>query len=200
MDKDVIAGIITGLGTLSLAGITGLVHRYKKPKNKLYKHYLFNELKAWVSESYNLKFINKYKTKVGRDLWRIKLEVGYKHLFNWAMSIDSGNEDLASIYNIIGTIVSEYNMKWQNEGLPETVIKKFNKYHDENIRTLKVLIELELNYKHKTIKEQACEILNYFRAVYIIAKGDVQAVINQANGTLKDKEYKGIKNTNEFIK
>lgn len=196
MDKETIAGIIAGFGTLLFTAITAML---KHNKHKLRHHYLFNELKAWISEARNLKFINKYKTKVGRDLWRIKLEVGYKHLLVWAMSIDNGSKDLSNIYQVIETIVSEYNAIWEHENIPKTVIKQFNKYHDENIRRLKVFIELELNYKHKSIKEQACEILNYFRAVYIIAKGDVQAVINQANGTLKDKIYKGTKNTNEFI-
>jgi len=193
---------ITGLFTLGQ-----LIYVYYKRKNKkldrtkLQNHYLFTNLRAWIIDVDSINFINQYKTLIGRDIAKIKLKIGFKMLYDFAIRFDEGKIEKVEyeFSKTIKDLIANYRQQFVDEGIPIEVIEEFCDFHSKNTKVLMDLCSTEFQNYHKNDFEKLYSVFNNLRAVYLMMLSHLQYVINKANGRLYNKTYKGVKNTNEHI-
>ena len=198
-------GTILGL-SLTIHNISKII--YKKIRvnsEKCITHDLFPFLHRAIATVPHLLLCNKHKTAVGQDMMRHKFMAGL-HLQKLANDIDKGMYNKCTLEiafnNTFGEIIKWYEDKWKEEKIDEQYIYQFRLYHKKSTDYLMKEIHREItdHKDYKSVTKMSNSIFDFVLAVYSKTKRDIEVVINAMNGSTVNLTYKGIKNTDEFIK
>lgn len=171
---------------------------------KLVNHNLFSYLKKEIINIENERWINDYKTAVGRDLIKIKYNEGYKYFYEYAKWVDE-NPSLShqkaknEFYNVIEKLIYSYTQKWYEEGIDSIIISDFNNYHNNNIQAVFESADIHFSHKYLSIHSSVENVLDCIWTAYIFTNAHSKKIINEANGRLVGDVYKGHVNDGRHI-
>lgn len=192
-------------------------NKYKKIK--VAEHPFFNRMDLLISSvDYKLEFKNnKGREKIIEDILNLKFHYAFQELYEFAQKIDKKKENInvrECFWNHIMKHTKEYvninnyrkffsDIDKEDEELLKIVIKKFNKWHSEDLNNLRERAEDIKNAKYlegNIVKSSA--LLDHCSSFFNNTLKSAQVTLKNLDGEISGRVYRGVEikklNKDEF--
>jgi hypothetical protein len=170
-----------------------------EPKNHMFFQKVDYILRYKLPEI-TLKFKGEYcegRTILFRDMLKIKFKVWQEHIRKACdNSQDSQTNTQIGQDFLKATVdlVDEYERLWEQDGIPQNIIQKFHKWHDNHAQIFIDAIEsITGGSSFNSKKEVINAILEISNAMLLLTILDAEKTLGDLNGELTGMTYKGTK-------
>lgn len=181
MERDTLEQIVTEPQKHVFFQKIDYILRYKLPEIRLTYHKEY-------CEGRTLMFRDMLKTKF--ELWRDNILR--------VCSMDYQNMSSADIrqafMQALLDLVSQYELKWQQDGVPKVVVTKFHEWHDNHAEMfLETVDSITMGSCFGSPREILNAILEMNMMMVLLTLLDAEKTLGDLNGEISGFEYKGIK-------
>lgn len=108
-----------------------------------------------------------------------------------SMSVEHFHE---AVLTVVSTSIMEYEQKMRESAIPEVVIDRFGRWHQNTIDLIMELIENASNSRfYRDNNARMVAILDWLQAAFQITLLDAEKTLGSLNGELDGITYKGVK-------
>lgn len=153
-------------------------------------------------ESPAWKCINKYKTSIAKDMSIIKLNTSKKMVLRWCkenLKVKNTIDLKDSLTELLTNICKTYVDQWKMSGIDPIIINSTINSHQGYLQNVITECVAEISRDYNNTSLTMNHIMNICFIHLKMSVNSLRILMDNFNGLLKDKEYKGIKNTNEYI-
>lgn len=153
-------------------------------------------------ESPAWKCINRYKTAIAKDMAISKLNISKRMIYKWCkdnLHVKDTKELKDSLTELLTNICKTYVDKWKMDGIDTIIVNSAINSHQCYLQSVinECVAELNRDYNNTALTMNHIMSISFIHLKMSI--NSLRILMDSFNGLLKDKEYKGIKNTNEHI-
>lgn len=172
---------------------------YERIFKDLIRHPFFPAMRYAVKYRIpHLDIVEPCRKLIFRDLLRIKFTVFLDNVYAFTSRQDLNEISVEHFHEAVLTAVSvsiaEYEQKMREAGIPDIVIDRFGRWHQNTVDLIMELIENASNSRfYRDNNSRMIAILDWLQAAFQITLLDAEKTLGSLNGELDGIIYKGVK-------